>query len=56
VAILLWTIAYLFGSMHAVYGGRWSGTILRGIVVTGVYSVLFVVAVLSLLFAAILFR
>jgi hypothetical protein len=39
-----------------VYGGRWSGTILRGLVVTIVYAVLFVVAVLSLLVAAILFR
>ena len=56
VAILLWTVAYLFASMHAVYGGRWSGTILRGLVVTGVYAVLFVVAVVSLLLAAILLR
>lgn len=54
--VILWTIAYLFWSMHAVYGGRWSGTILRGLVVTGVYAALFVVAVLSLLMAAILFR
>src|SRR5204862_401780 len=43
-------------SMHAVYGGRWSGTILRGLAVTTVYAVLFVVAVLGLLVAAILFR
>ena len=56
VLIMLWTIAYLFWSMHAVYGGRWSGTIARGIAVTTVYAVLFVVAVLSLLVAAILFR
>jgi hypothetical protein len=54
--IALWAVAYLFASMHAVYGGRWSGTILRGLVVTTVYAVLFVVAVLSLLVAAILFR
>lgn len=56
VVAVLWTIAWLFASMHAVYGGRWSGTLLRGLVVTGVYAVLFVVAVLSLLLAAILFR
>jgi hypothetical protein len=56
VLIVLWTIAYLFWSMHEVYGGRWSGTILRGIVVTVVYAVLFVIAVLALLVAAILFR
>jgi len=56
VAIMLWTVWWLFGSMHAVYGGRWSGTIARGLVVTTVYAVLFVVAVLSLLVAAILFR
>jgi hypothetical protein len=56
VAVVLWTIAWLFASMHAVYGGRWSGTILRGVLVTAVYAVLFVVAVLSLLLAAILFR
>jgi hypothetical protein len=54
--VVLWTIAYLFWSMHAVYGGRWSGTVLRGLVVTTVYAVLFVVAVISLLLAAILFR
>lgn len=56
VLIALWTIAWLFGSMHAVYGGRWSGTIARGLVVTTVYAVLFVFAVLSLIVAAILFR
>ena len=56
VAIALWAVVWLFASMHAVYGGRWSGTILRGFVVTTVYAVLFVVAVLSLLVAAILFR
>jgi len=56
VVIALWVIAWLFWSMHAVYGGRWSGTILRGAVVTTVYFVLFIVAVLALLVAAILFR
>jgi len=56
VAIALWAVVWLFASMHAVYGGRWSGTIVRGIVVTTVYVVLFVVAVLTLLVAAILFR
>jgi len=56
VAIALWAVVWLFASMHAVYGGRWSGTIVRGIVVTTVYVVLFVVAVLGLLVAAILFR
>ncbi|CAG1002427.1 hypothetical protein BURK1_02965 [Burkholderiales bacterium] len=55
-AIALWAVAWLFASMHAVYGGRWSGTILRGMAVTTVYAVLFVVAVVSLLLAAILFR
>jgi len=54
--IALWAVAWLFWSMHAVYGGRWSGTIVRGLVVTTVYAVLFVVAVLGLLVAAILFR
>ena len=56
VLIALGAIGWLFASMHAVYSGRWSGTILRGIVVTIVYAVLFVVAVLGLLVAAILFR
>jgi hypothetical protein len=56
VAIALWGVAWLFASMHAVYGGRWSGTILRGVLVTTVYAVLFVVAVLALLVAAVLFR
>lgn len=55
-AIALWGVVWLFASMHAVYGGRWSGTIARGLVVTTVYAVLFFVAVLSLLLAAILFR
>jgi hypothetical protein len=56
IAIALWAVVWLFASMHAVYGGRWSGTILRGFAVTTVYAVLFVVAVLGLLVAAILFR
>ena len=54
--IALWGAFWLFASMHAVYGGRWSGTILRGLLATGVYAVLFVVAVVGLLVVAILFR
>ena len=54
--IALWSAYYLFASMHAVYGGRWSGTVLRGFVVTTAYAVLFVVAVLALILAAILLR
>ena len=54
--IALWGAVWLFASMHAVYGGRWIGTILRGVVATSVYAVLFVLAVVSLLLAAILLR
>jgi len=39
--------------MKAVYGGRWSGVALRALVIAACYLVLFVIAVLGLLVAAI---
>jgi hypothetical protein len=54
--IALWGAAWLVLSMHAVYGGRWIGTLARSAVVTLVYAPLFVLAVVSLLLAAILLR
>jgi hypothetical protein len=54
--IALWGAAWLVLSMHTVYGGRWIGTLARSAVVTLVYAPLFVLAVVSLLLAAILFR
>ncbi|MEO8485934.1 MAG: DUF3667 domain-containing protein [Betaproteobacteria bacterium] len=56
VALALWCVLYLPVSMRAVYGGRWTGAIARAFVTTIVYAVLFVIAVLALLVAAVVLR
>lgn len=47
---------YLLRSMHAVYGGSWSGVVLRASILTIVYLVLVALAVAGLVVVAILLR
>lgn len=54
--LVLWMIAYAFWSMKAVYGGRWSGIVLRAAFVVTGYLAFFGVAVAGLLLAAIVVR
>jgi hypothetical protein len=51
-----WAVAYFAWSMHAVYGGRWSGVLARGAVVAIAYLVLFSIATTTLVIAAALLR
>jgi hypothetical protein len=53
-ALWLWALAYLPLSMKAVYGGRWSGVILRAIVVGVAYLVVFAFAIALLFGLAVL--
>lgn len=52
VSLWLWAIAYFTWSMHAVYGGRWSGVLARGSLVAFVYTILFGFAIAGLIIAA----
>jgi hypothetical protein len=55
-ALAVWAIVYLLLSMRTVYGGRWSGIVLRAGVICFVYLVFFSVVVAGLVVAAILIR
>ncbi len=55
-ALIIWALAYLLLSMHAVYGGRWSGVIARAAVISFVYLIFFGFVVAGLVVAAILIR
>lgn len=48
----VWVLAYLAWSIHAVYGGRWSGVIVRGAIVATAYLMMFAFAVAGLVVAA----
>ena len=54
--LVLWMIAYAFLSMKAVYGGRWSGIVLRAVFVAVGYVTFFGIAIAGLLLAAIVLR
>ena len=54
--VALWAIVYLLLSMRAVYGGRWSGVVVRASIIFLVYSVFFGLVVAGLVVAAILIR
>lgn len=56
LALVAWTAAYLPWSMHAVYGGRWSGVFARAAVAVVAYGVIFGLAVTGLLLAAVVLR
>ena len=54
--LVLWMIAYAFLSMKAVYGGRWSGIVLRAAFVAVFYMTSFGIAIAGLVLAAIVLR
>ncbi|HKU86112.1 MAG TPA: DUF3667 domain-containing protein [Casimicrobiaceae bacterium] len=54
--LVVWMIAYGFLSMKAVYGGRWSGIVLRAAFVAVGYLTFFGIAIAGLLLAAIVLR
>lgn len=51
--IAIWMAVYFAWSMKTVYGGRWSGVVLRALLIGACYFVLFVIAVLGLVVVAI---
>jgi hypothetical protein len=55
-AVVIWAMVYLLLAMRAVYGGRWSGTVLRAAVIGLVYTMFFGLVVAGLVVAAILIR
>ena len=54
--LALWALVYGIVSMKVVYGGRWSGAVVRAAVTGVVYAFFFVLAVAALLVAAITLR
>jgi len=55
-ALLVWAMVYLLVAMRAVYGGRWSGIVVRASIIFLVYSVFFGMVVGALVLVAILIR
>jgi hypothetical protein len=55
-ALVVWALVYLLLAMRAVYGGRWSGIVVRASILFLVYSVFFGLVVAGLVVAAILIR
>lgn len=55
-AVTVWAIVYLLLSMRTVYGGRWSGILVRAALIAVPYLVLFALVVAGLVAAAILLR
>jgi hypothetical protein len=53
VLVGAWIVVYLLSSMKVVYGGRWSGVILRATFVSLLYLVAFAVAMALLIVAAV---
>ena len=56
IALIVWVIAYLLGSMKTVYGGRWSGVFARAFLIFIVYAIFFGFVVVGLVVAAVLLR
>jgi len=56
ILLTVWAIVYFAWSMHAVYGGRWSGVLVRGFIVFVAYAALFVIATAGLVVAAVILR
>jgi hypothetical protein len=54
--LAVWAIVYLLLSMRNVYGGRWSGVLVRAAIIFVLYFAFFAVVVLGLVVAAILLR
>lgn len=56
VGVSLWAVAYSLWAMKAVYGGRWSGVLLRAWCLAIGYFVLFAFVVVGLLITAVVLR
>lgn len=54
--LALWALGYGIVSMKVVYGGRWSGAVVRAAVTGFVYAFFFVLAVAALVVAAVTLR
>ena len=54
--LALWALGYGIVSMKVVYGGRWSGALVRAALTGVAYSLFFVLAIAALLVAAITLR
>ena len=52
----IWMIVYALLSMRSVYGGGWTGIVLRATLIAALYSVFFGVAIAGLLVAAVILR
>jgi hypothetical protein len=52
----LWMVIYALASMKTVYGGGWTGIVLRAMFVALAYSVFFAVALVALVVAAVALR
>jgi hypothetical protein len=53
-ALVVWAIVYLLRSMKTVYGGRWTGVVVRALVIFVAYSVFYGIGVAGLVVAAVL--
>ena len=52
----VWMVTYVLASMKTVYGGPWTGIVVRALLVAAGYSVFFAVALVGLLLAAVALR
>jgi len=52
----IWMVIYALASMKAVYGGGWTGIVLRATLISLAYSVFFSVALIALVLAAVTLR
>jgi hypothetical protein len=52
--LVMWMLAYLPWSMKSVYGGRWSGVVVRTLVISAIYFLLFALTVAGLVVAVVL--
>lgn len=56
LAILAWVVYYVLRAKREIYGGSRLGGALRTLLVAGVYTILFFVAIVALIFPAVLLR
>lgn len=54
--LVVWMVIYALASMKAVYGGGWPGVVVRAALIAVAYALLFALAVLALLAAAVTLR
>jgi hypothetical protein len=52
--LVVWTIVYLLRSIKTVYGGRWTGVVVRAMVIFVAYSMFYGIAVAGLVAAVVL--